>query len=49
MKRLEQQEKNQENIETTYTSSPNKFVINPTAAEEPEEEEQLKTLLELSK
>ena len=51
MKRLEQQEKNTENIETAYKQSPTKFVINPnqTQPEEVEEEAQPKSLLEQTK
>lgn len=40
MKRLEQQEKTKENIETTYKASPTKFVINPNKAETEEAEEE---------
>ena len=47
MKRLEQQEKTEEEtIETTYKSSPNKFVIKPNQTENPEAvEEEPKSLL----
>jgi hypothetical protein len=54
MKRHEQKEQDTENIETTFKSSPNKFVINPTQA--PEELDEVdsepvkgKTLLEEQK
>lgn len=38
MKKLEQQDKTKDDIQTTFTSSPTKFVINPTSSFEGEEQ-----------